>query len=94
MDLQKAFDAALSRVERSLAAGMEAADGTSARPQLERLREELQAERENAIERGAVNREWFQRTLRWVVEWIPDSELTLVAALGQIVRAETPPRSN
>ncbi|MFL5567227.1 MAG: hypothetical protein ACJ79B_06030 [Gemmatimonadaceae bacterium] len=90
-DLQRAFDAALDQVERCLISGMKKADGGSARPQLERLRKELQAECANAIERRAVDREWFQRTVRWVVEWVPDSELTLVASLGEIVRASTPP---
>jgi len=86
-DLESAFDSALTRVQRSIASGMKTSDGSSALAQLEKLEEELRAQRANALERGALDREWFQKTVRWVVEWIPDDELTLVAALGQIVRA-------
>ncbi|MBC7789373.1 MAG: hypothetical protein H7Z74_05485 [Anaerolineae bacterium] len=69
---------------------MKTSDGSLALAQLEKLEEELRAQRANALERGSVDREWFQRTVRWVVEWIPDDELTLVAALGGIVRAAPP----
>jgi hypothetical protein len=44
----------------------------------------------SSLERGSVDREWFQRTVRWVVEWVPDTELTLIAALGRIARAAPP----
>lgn len=86
-DLQSAFDKALTQVRRSIASGMKAADGNSALPQLEKLEQELSAQRANVVERGSLDREWFQKTVRWVVEWVPDDELTLVAALGAIVRA-------
>ena len=69
---------------------MKASDGSSALPQLERLERELKDQRATALERGSVDREWFQRTVRWVVEWIPDDELKLIATLGQIVRAAPP----
>jgi hypothetical protein len=86
-DLESAFDTALTRVQRSIASGMKTADGSSALPNLEKLEQELRAQRKSALERGSLDREWFQRTVRWVVEWVPDDELTLVAALGRIVRA-------
>jgi hypothetical protein len=89
-DLQSAFDKALTLVRRSIASGLKASDGSSARPQLERLERELKDQRATALERGSVDREWLQKTVRWVVEWIPDDELKLVAALGQIVRAAPP----
>jgi hypothetical protein len=85
-DLEKAFDAALAQVERLLATGMNAADGASARPQLEKLEQELKLERGKVLERGTVDLEWFKKTIREVIEWIPDEELALVAALGGIVR--------
>jgi hypothetical protein len=66
---------------------MKASDGSSAKPQLEKLERELKEQRMIALEQGKVDREWFQKTVRWVVEWVPDDELTLVAALGRIVRA-------
>ena len=86
-DLGKAFDAALAHVERLIRTDMKMADGHSARTKLEELERQLKRERVNAMERRAVDREWFQKTVRWVVEWVPDDELTLIAALGAIARA-------
>ena len=90
LDLETAFDEALTHVERSLAGGMETSDGTPAKPQLEKLKRELKAQRADALERGDVDREWFQNTVRWIVDWIPDTDLTLIASLGRIVRAVPP----
>ena len=86
-DLEVAFSAALAHIERSIAGGMKTLNGDSARPQLEKLERELRQRREEALERGVVDLQWFQRTVRWVTEWVPDTEITLIAALGQIVRA-------
>ena len=69
-------------------AGLVAANGNSAESELRDLEHELRAERERATARGVVDREWFQRTLRWMVEWVPDTELTLIAALGRIARVK------
>jgi hypothetical protein len=66
---------------------MQTSGGSSARPQLETLETELKNERAKALQRGTVDREWLQKTVRSVVEWVPDKELTLLAALGQIARA-------
>src|SRR5258705_4308225 len=85
--LQLAFDLALARVERLLGNDMKTAKGVSARSQLEKLEKELKKERALALKRQMVDRELLQRTVRWVVEWVPDNELALVAALGAIVRA-------
>jgi len=85
--LQLAFDLALARVERLLANDIKTVKGVSARPQLEKLEKELKQERTLALERQTVDRVWLQRTVRWVVEWVPDKELTLLSALGAIVRA-------
>jgi hypothetical protein len=89
-ELQRAFDAALSRVAQSRAAGMTTIDGSPARPLLDRLEEELKTQRSDAIERGAIDRDWFQRTVRWMDEWVPESEITLIAALGRIARLAPP----
>ena len=89
-DMESAFDEALRHVRRSLARNMNTIDGSSARPQLEKLEEELRVQRAAALERGAVDREWFEKTVRWVVEWLPDTDLTLIAALGSIVRVQPP----
>jgi hypothetical protein len=89
-ELEAAFNAALTHVERSLAAGLKTMDGDSARPQLEKLERELRVQRDEALERGFVDRDWFQQTVRWVTEWVPDTEITLIAALGRIVRVVPP----
>lgn len=88
-DLENAFDAALTHVARLIRTDMKTADGNSARTQLEELEKQLKRERAKAVERRTIDREWFQKTVRWVVEWVPDDELTLVAALGAIARAAT-----
>jgi hypothetical protein len=88
--LQLAFDLALARVERLLANDMKTAKGVSARPQLQKLEKELKHERTLALQRETVDRVWLERTVRWVVEWVPDKELALVAALGGIARAAPP----
>jgi hypothetical protein len=89
-ELEVAFNAALTHVERSLAAGLKTMDGDSARLQLEQLERELRVQRDEALERGFVDRDWFQRTVRWVTEWVPETEITLIAALGRIVRVVPP----
>jgi hypothetical protein len=91
-ELAAAFDAAITRAIECADAGLEADNGNSAAPQLRDLERELRAERERAKARGSVDREWLQRTLRWMVEWVPETELTLIAALGRIARVK-PERS-
>jgi hypothetical protein len=86
-ELEVAFGAALTHVERSLANGMKTMNGNSARPQLEKLQRELRLQRDQARNSGTVDRDWFQQTVRWVTEWVPDTEITLIAALGRIVRS-------
>jgi len=89
-ELETAFDAALAQITRLLATEMKTMDGTPALPRLEKLEKELKRERVNALGRGSVDREWFQKTVRWLVEWVPEDDVTLVAALGRIVRAAPP----
>ncbi len=86
-DLESAFDTALRHVQRSISSGMKTSGGSSAQSQLETLERELRQARAKALELGMVDREWLQKTVRWVAEWVPDADLTLVAALGRIVRA-------
>jgi hypothetical protein len=86
-ELEFAFDAAIAQVRKSIKAGMKTVGGEPAGPYLEKLGEELKLERARALKRGAVDREWFQKTVRDLIEWVPETELTLIAALGQIARA-------
>jgi hypothetical protein len=85
-ELESAFDAAISQVGKCERAGLKTAGGESAIPNLQKLAAELKAERARALERGSVDREWFQATVRWLIEWAPETELTLIAALGRIAR--------
>jgi hypothetical protein len=89
-DLESAFDKALTQVHRCIRSGMISSSGGSARARLEKLEQELREERARALKSGSVDQEWFRATVRWVVEWVPDDELTLVAALGQIIRSVPP----
>jgi len=66
---------------------MKAVGGEVATPYLQRLEQELKDERAKALDRRSVDRDWFQKTVRWLVEWVPETELTLIAALGRIARA-------
>jgi hypothetical protein len=86
-ELDSAFDAAITEVRKCKSAGMMAIDGNSAAEYLEQLGDELTTERVRAIERGRVDREWFQRTVRWLIEWAPESDMTLIAAFGRIIRS-------
>lgn len=87
--LAAAFDRAIAQVDRALAAGMRTADGEPATPELARLRAALATERALAVARGTVDRDWVRDTVRAVAAWTPDSELSLLAALGGIARAES-----
>lgn len=89
-ELEDAFNHAIDQVGRCRESGMTTVGGESATPSLDRLEQNLQAERGRALARGAVDREWFQTTVRWLVEWVPETEMALIAALGRVARA-TPP---
>jgi hypothetical protein len=85
--LLAALDQTIAAVRRMEAVGLRTVDGASAQAQLARLIEELTTQRA-AIAGGApLDPEWAGRTVRWVAEWIPESELPLLARLGGIARA-------
>jgi hypothetical protein len=86
-ELIAAFDAALRQVDRAVAADMRTRTGKPAREQLDRLRTELLARRDAAVETAAVDPDWVRDAVRGVVGWAPETELTLIAALGGIARA-------
>ena len=91
LNLENAFDAALEEVKRAQDKGMTTLAGASAKSELEQLAGELRAERVRAVGRGRVDRAWFEKTLKWVVSWVPESDLQVIAALGRIVRAQGHP---
>jgi len=86
-ELESAFDAAIGQARKRVKAVMVAVGGEAASPYLQKLEEELTLERARALERGTVDKEWFQKTVRWLVEWVPETELALIAAFGRIARA-------
>jgi len=90
-DLEFAFDAAIAQTQKCIETGLVTARGEEARGRLEKLEEELKRERERAAHLGAIDHEWFRQTIRSLVEWLPETELTLIAALGRIVRANPAP---
>jgi hypothetical protein len=87
-ELDEAFQTAIAAIGNCRAAGMTSIDGSSAVANLDRLEQDLIDERSRALERGSMDKDWFQKTVRWLVEWIPETELTLIAALGRIARAK------
>ena len=89
-ELAEAFDAAIKTTRDCRAAGMNCVDGSSAEANLTRLEQDLATERDKALQRGSFDRQWFERTVRWLVEWVPETELSLIAALGGIARAKPP----
>jgi hypothetical protein len=88
-ELESAFETAIVQTRKCMKAGMTTMDGQDARSNLERLETELERERQRAVDGGNLDRDWVQRTVRWLVEWVPETELTLIAALGRIARAST-----
>ena len=91
-ELESAFDSAIAQTRIRTETGMKTATGDDARAQLEKLQQELLGARENAIATGTINREWLQKTVRWVADWAPETDLTLIAALGRIARVAPDPK--
>ena len=87
-ELDEAFQSAIGMIRNCRAAGMTCVDGSPALANLDHLEKELVDQRSRAMERGSIDREWFQKTVRWLVEWVPETEMTLIAALGRIARAK------
>jgi hypothetical protein len=85
-DIESAFDAAIALFTRTARTGLSTADEKSVTEQLGQLEFRLRTERAKAVERGAIDPDWIQKTVRWVVEWMPESNLTIIAALGRIAR--------
>lgn len=89
-ELEAAFDAAIVQTRKCMTAGMTTSGGQDAGSLLEKLQQELEHERQRVLEAGNIDRVWIQRTIRWLVEWVPESDLTLIAALGRIARSPVP----
>lgn len=82
MDVTRAIDAAVRAADKAIAGDMQTLDGRPAAPHLERLRQHLLAMRE----RGAVGAEELRTMIRDVASWVPEDDVSLLAALGVIAR--------
>ena len=92
-EIDDAFERAVTKVDVAAAAGMLTLSGASAAPSLARLRADLLAQRDLARAAGHVDAEWIRRVIRSVAEWTPDTDITLIAALGALARLRAaPPR--
>jgi hypothetical protein len=89
-DIESAFDAAIEQVQSAISGGLTDDEGRALTEKLGQLEFRLRTERANAIGRQTVDREWAQKTIRWVVDWAPESDLTILAALGRIARLTSP----
>jgi hypothetical protein len=89
-DLEQAFDAALRQVRRSLERNLMTRGGAPAQPLLHKLQTELEMQRAQALKTGIVDRVWFQEALRSIDEWLPETEIMLIAVLGRITRSAAP----
>jgi hypothetical protein len=89
-DVEIAFDDAIEQVQRAISIGLTTDDGRPVADKLEQLEVRLRSERVNAIERRAVDPDWVRTTIRWVVDWVPESDLTILGALGRIARLKSP----
>jgi len=90
--LLDALDRAIAEVAAAQRAGamVQTAAGEPAGERLAALRRELELARERAAETGTVDAEWLRLLIRGTMEWIPDTRLRIVAALGGIARASSP----
>ena len=86
--LLDAFDRAIAEVSGAQRSRLvTTAAGEPAGERLAALRRELELARERAADTGAVDAEWLRVLIRGTMEWIPDTRLKIVAALGAIARA-------
>ena len=86
-ELLRAIDAAIAEVERAEAEGIRMSGGVSAARQLAELRHALRDARAAAAEHGTVNPDWLRSIIRNAADWVPDTRLRIIAALGAIARA-------
>jgi hypothetical protein len=89
MNLMNALDGAVRATENALDNDMRTLDGRPAAPALERLRQDLLGMRA----RGVVGADELRTMIRDVASWAPEDDVTLLAALGVIARANAGGRS-
>jgi hypothetical protein len=82
--LLAAFGGAIAAVRRLESSGLRTSTGQSALPLLAQLGADLAARQAEVTAGKPLDREWAGSVVRWVAEWVPDSELPLIARLGNI----------
>ena len=88
-ELEGAFDTALRQVQRSISWN-ENLRRKLAQPQLETLETELRRERAKALKLGTVDREWLQKSVRSVVEWVSLQSTRLASGRRPVYRTDLP----
>jgi hypothetical protein len=81
-----AFDNAIRQVDRAMREGMRTSADVDAMPALQRLHADLVARRDDAVARGIVDAAWIGATVRAVAAWAPESDLTIIGALGGLAK--------
>lgn len=81
-----AFEQLLRTIDRALRGRMRTIAGDDASARLQSLREEVTAHRERVRGGGSVDGDWIRRTIREVAGWAPESDVSLLAALGAVAR--------
>ena len=85
--LLAAFDKAIAEVATAERAKIvTTSSGEPAGERLAALRRELEMARERAKDAGLVDAEWMRVLIRSTMEWIPDTRLRIVAAIGAVAR--------
>jgi hypothetical protein len=84
--LEAAIENALGAIDRARASGMRTSSGESADAKLDRLRADLVLEAAALREAGSVNADRIRAMIRSVADWAPESDVSLLSALGAIAR--------
>lgn len=85
-----AIDRAIVLVRRARQAALVRHDGQPADVELESLASDLARARGDASATGRVDPAWMRDTIRGAASWLPESDITLLASLGAIARANRP----
>ena len=80
----RAIDGVIDEVDRANRLGGTFGAGSPMRPQLERLRADMQGLREDTLAGKPPARNNVLAILRWVIDWVPDPEGELVRAVARI----------
>lgn len=89
-DVVATLDAVSRQIDRARAAGMRTLRGDDAAHELDMLQAEIARQRELVEHGNGVDAAWLRETIRWVATWAPETDLTLLGALGLLARRVSP----